>query len=151
MTKQEFFGEVALEIQALKERATSEEIDRLDIDRFDPTCYDKCIYGQMTGDCTSGRAVDLIYDCCPRYVNMPERTPGELYQSLPAEKGFNAIQHLINGQKPPSVEDAYGLLKTRGLRGIQFFSALETYILLPDANNNNVIKFLKGEVDVLEL
>ena len=60
-THQEFIDNVMKELDTIKERATSEEIDKLDLKTFDHKSYMACIYGQMTGSCISSRASE-IYD-----------------------------------------------------------------------------------------
>jgi hypothetical protein len=49
-----------LKINNIKKRATSEEISKLDLETFDHANRYACIYGQMTGSCTSVRAKDLM-------------------------------------------------------------------------------------------
>ena len=59
LTKKDFFAEVITEVEHLKKTATQKEIGRLDFSTLDATNYQLCIYGQMTGDCHSDRAVEL--------------------------------------------------------------------------------------------
>lgn len=47
------------ELDTIKEKATKEEISRLNFEEFYYLGYDQCIYGQMTGDCGSQRAVEI--------------------------------------------------------------------------------------------
>lgn len=51
------------EATLLKQHATPEEIELLDIDELDPNQPSNCIYGQMTGDCFSPRAHELLSKC----------------------------------------------------------------------------------------
>lgn len=58
-TKEEFLKNVIKEIENIKEKATYEEKENLDFSNFEFDNASKCIYGQMTGDCDSARAVEL--------------------------------------------------------------------------------------------
>lgn len=51
------------EATLLKQHATPEEIHKLDVDWIDPTNFEQCIYGQMTGNCYSERAHELLAKC----------------------------------------------------------------------------------------
>lgn len=51
------------EIKNLWVHATKEELARLDHNAINPFSIDNCIYGQLTGDCDSGRAHELIRLC----------------------------------------------------------------------------------------
>jgi len=66
-TIEQFHTDVAAEAKALREHATVEELHKLNIDILDPTLENKCIYGQITGDCFDIRATELIRLCCKRF------------------------------------------------------------------------------------
>jgi hypothetical protein len=66
------------EATKLRKIATREEIDNLDILRFDPSNTQKCIYGQMTGNCESLRAIELIIECNSRVLNQREYYLGDV-------------------------------------------------------------------------
>jgi hypothetical protein len=51
------------EAAALSIHATEEEKGRLDLETLDPGHYELCVYGQMTGDCYSERALELLRLC----------------------------------------------------------------------------------------
>ncbi len=57
----DFMLEVKAEIKHLKEHATAEEIGRLNFETFCGQNSRSCIYGQMTGNCHSSRAVELYH------------------------------------------------------------------------------------------
>lgn len=59
MKKEIFLNLVMVEIDHIKEHATSEEKDKLNLETFDNSFGDKCIYGQMTGNCNTKRAKEL--------------------------------------------------------------------------------------------
>lgn len=48
------------EINKIKTHFTKEEINKLDFNTLCGDCTDKCIYGQMTGNCNTPRAVEFI-------------------------------------------------------------------------------------------
>lgn len=54
-----------VELVNLRKHATKDEIDKLVRERFFPTNRRHCVYGQMTGDCFSTRAHELIRLCAP--------------------------------------------------------------------------------------
>ena len=51
------------EATLLKQHATPEEIKSLDLNTIEPDKFDQCIYGQMTGNCYSERAHELLTKC----------------------------------------------------------------------------------------
>lgn len=66
-TKKQFLEDVAKEARALRKHATKKELELLNFETFDGGDVKKCIYGQMTGDCDSDRASELIQLCAPIY------------------------------------------------------------------------------------
>lgn len=130
--------DVRKEAEALRVHATKEERERLDFCKLNPRREDRCIYGQMCQSCHSVRAVSLIQVCTPRFFR-DERFTRIAYE------GFNGIQKRVNG------ESVVNFIEDRSNELIGHFSAIEAYILLPEAKNANLISFLKGETDNLEL
>jgi hypothetical protein len=130
--------DVRKEAEALKIHATKEERERLSFARFKPHQYDGCIYGQMCGYCHNLRAVDLIQKCTPRYFK------DQSFTSIKHE-GFGGIAKRVNGT---TVE---GFIEDRHNERVGHFSAIEAYILLPEANNASLISYLRGETENLEL
>ena len=53
------YSEVLKEIEHLQKHATKDEKERLNLIKFDADHIEKCIYGLMTGNCSSNRAEDL--------------------------------------------------------------------------------------------
>ncbi len=64
MTKKYFKEQTIKELKALKKHAFKKELNKLDFKTFHPDFDHRCIYGQMTGDCTSKRAIRLMNKCC---------------------------------------------------------------------------------------
>lgn len=138
---EQFHEDVRAEADALKEHATADELARLDSSELDPSAFEGCIYGQMTGDCTSLRASELIFACCKRYVH---------------NKGivgsFERVSEYVNGETIEGVDSAIALKNARDKNAcLEYLSSIESYIMLEDANNENLIAYLKGETDTLGL
>lgn len=132
-TKKQFLEDVAAEATALKEHATPEELARLDIKKFDPQHQRRCIYGLATGDCRSDRAVELITKCCPRFIHSMALYKIALGEHDGSDEAFSVIPQFVNGKK------------WDGEKNLKYVSTIETYIYLPEAQNANLIAFLKGE------
>ncbi len=128
-TKKKFLEDVAKEARAIKKHATEKEILNLSFENLNVASFNNCIYGQMTGDCTKQRGVELIETCCKRYVDLDSITRIRW-------EGWKAISRKINGTKPPS---------KRYPGTIKFLSSIEAYIAMPTAKNENLIAYLKGE------
>lgn len=120
MTRAAFVGDVRAEIKHIKKVATSYELRRLDFLKFNENYGDKCIYGQMTGDCTSWRAKEI----------MPK-------------KYFTIIKDSATSKNMKSFE-------SQDLSGGGSFTALEKYLFISDkATHEHIIDFLKGKVNKL--
>ena len=131
--------DVRKEAEALRVHATKEELGRLNLSLFNPRCTGGCIYGLMTSDCHSVRAVDLIQSCCVQYFK------NKGFTSI-ADEGFEGVVSRLNGKV---VDD---LFATRvDVTTPQHYSAIEAYILLPEARNANLIAYLRGEIETLDL
>ena len=134
--------DVRKEAEALRIHATKEERGRLDISDLDPSHARHCIYGQMTGHCDSNRSIELIELCTARYVR-------DFSLMLIVKDGFNRISDTVNGvtvanlnKKRPTILDT---------EDVSHYSMIEAYILLPEANNANLIAYLRGETETLTL
>jgi hypothetical protein len=130
--------DVRKEAEALRVNATKEERGRLSFDKLKPRREDGCIYGQMCGSCHNVRSVTLIQECTPRYFK------DEGFTRITFE-GFEGIQERVNGETVDNfIEDRTNLK-------VGHFSAIEAYILLSEANNANLVSYLRGETETLEL
>lgn len=125
------------EAKALKKHATKEERAKLDYENLDAEHYSKCIYGQMTGDCYSVRAHQLIGVACKRVyvkdINKPSFKVGENTK--------------VNG-KPKFTGDYLGRA------GHVWLSPIEVFISKAEANGEHallerLVKFIKGEIKSL--
>lgn len=117
---------VIKEAAYLKEFATKEELNKLDFNELDPAHVNKCVYGQMTGNCTSERAIALIEQCALRVYEQVDYP----HQSTK-----------LNGSP-------VGLRRTWA--NMAYYSPIEVWI---DRNipefNKNLIAYLKGEKKTL--
>lgn len=137
-TKKQFLNDVKKEADALKSAASPSELSNLNFNSLDPDNMFKCIYGQMTGDCTNKRAANLIEKCCPRFfVNT--------HKSKDYEAGFTSVKKTVNGEKVDR------FIEERTNCEIRHFSAIETYILMPDSKRENLINYLQGKSKKLVL
>lgn len=138
-TREQFIEDVKAEAMALRENATKEELERLDFSVLDPGDITACIYGMATADCMTKRACFLISKCCKRYVK--NEMPGL------EENDITDVINNINGEVAENV-----ILKERISEwGIIHLSSIEAYITLKDAKNANLIAYLRGETDTLDL
>lgn len=131
--------DVRKEAEALRVHATKEEREKLDIEKLNPGMNDACIYGLMTNHCNSDRAIFLIESCACRFIKTNCISAIE-------RNGFKEIQEIINGAKVDNLQKSRKDLFETG-----HYSAIEAYILLPEANNANLIAYLRDETETLEL
>lgn len=134
-------SDVRQEADNIKKYATKEEISRLDFKSLDPKKIDRCIYGQMTGNCDNERAVELITLCAKRYVKDNQLT-------MIRVDGFERIASRVNGE----TVDQLSLRRASSSYPLtQHSSMIEAYILLPGAKNESLINYIKGETKALKL
>lgn len=136
---------VKLELFKLKSSLTQQERDNLDFSKFNPKYPNKCIYGQISGHCRDKRAVSLIVDCCPFYLEDKNIGKEDYEESMIDDlEQKNFLLNSINGKPDDFVTDKYDY---------QYYSLLEGYIVLH--KNEDIIKqifaYLKNETDELEL
>lgn len=132
MNKPEFLKAVSTEIENIKKFATKKEIGNLDFKEFDADDSDRCVYGQMIGDCFRKKAEELIRKCTLVVVANDDVEFGCT---------FSDLRNSINGV--PTKNNLCGLMR--------HFSALETYLILKGAKNKMVLEYLKGEREDLKL
>ena len=117
---QELKDLVIKEADNIKKFATKEEIGKLNFETLDPTHLKLCIYGQMTGDCDSDRARYLLNKCTKPY-------------SMDIEKDSPRS----NSKYFPNTHKRFS------------FSPIEYAISNHPKHNNQLIKYLKGEVETI--
>lgn len=112
----------------LREHASKEQLSKLNINRLNPNNQERCIYGQMTGNCDSKSAVKLMVKCAER-----------VYTILDSENRFD--RSILNGEPITSKRQFW-------------FSPIEKYIYLrrnQPSELKKLVKYLKGETDKLNL
>lgn len=107
-TFEQLKADVKKEAEALRVHATAEERGRLDFETMVPSHCKKDIYGQMTGEFDSSRAIDLKHICAETIGN----------------------------------HDCFAKFS---------WTPMEYYTLSSEARNANLIAYLRGETDTLEL
>lgn len=122
-TREEFIEEVRAEIEHIKTNAKKKEIAKLDFLHFSFCSPWRCIYGQMTGDCRSPRAK-------------------KLYPKKYVYTGSSGAGGRIPFSKQSFVER----------EDENNFTPLEKYLyIVKTKTHENIIAYLKGEVETLEL
>lgn len=111
------------------------ELERLNLKHFDASLTTSCIYGQMTGDCYSRRAQELIQLCCEKVCKVGK----------PTHNGVG-VNDQINGAPEP-VESPFK-------RSYAYHSPTEVFVLnlkyeFDNKNLQILIDYLKGESDEL--
>lgn len=146
ITREQFLADVRHEIDSLKANATPSEIAKLDIYNFNFNSPRNCIYGQMTGRCSTFRAKELMDASCVRVTKRSDDFDGVSYSR---GKGFDDIVSHINGDyKGQTWGEKYDETYNRHYG---YLSMLELYITLNGANNRNIFEYLKGETEILDL
>jgi hypothetical protein len=139
-TKKQFIEDVKKEARALRENATPAELDNIDIKKFDPEHQRRCIYGLATGNCRSERAIELIETCCPRFVSSEALYKISVAKYDGEREAFSIVRDFVNGVKWEGDKAS-----------LKYVSTIEAYIYLPEAQNANLIAYLKGETNDLVL
>ena len=142
-TVEQFIEDVKKEAIALRQYATPEELHKLNLNTLNPVSLFECIYGQMTGNCKSSRASMLIMNCCRQFI-----------KNSFDEDDIDTITQMAVGKRLDGADNLESFEKARGCRfelEILYLSALEAYIMMPDADVANLLSYLKGETDTLDL
>jgi hypothetical protein len=144
MKKEDFLRDVMHEIEMLKKHATKAEKNRLNFDELRPYNAERCIYGQMTGDCRTKRAHKLMKLSCVRTFDLSDTD---------IEKGMHmktVLKHLNGPFESQGWKGALSYNSRLTNREWKYLSALEGYIQL-HLNNKKIIQYIKGEIDTLNL
>jgi hypothetical protein len=136
-TKKQFIEDVKKEARALREKLTVKEKQTLSVELLDPQRVDMCLYGQISGHCRNRRSVELITACCKRF--MKNDLLDEVKHEASYIRALNAVKRNVNGRKSHKPSS------------LSFISSIESYIILPNARNANLIAYLKGEINDLVL
>ena len=123
---------VKKEAENLRVSATVKERQRLDLSCLDPDNPRMCIYGQMTGNCFNERSYTLIRECCTQVYSVPENIM------------FGIITRSTLNGKPYKLENPED-------RQLKYFSPIEKYIMEDDADTEQLVAYIKGETDTLDI
>lgn len=105
--------------------ATKKELSLLSLERLSPNHRSKCIYGQMTGDCISDRAEELIIKCNT-----------QVYVSLGKDIRESTLSNIPNGHRFEMT--------------FFYFTPIEKFLYVAnDINIGLLVKYLKGEISEL--
>lgn len=138
----QFIWEVINEAVALRQHATRAELASLDFGSFDPMWPSSCIYGQATGTCFGKRASQLISLCCPRYFHSG---------AIIRDNTLNTIVRNVNGTEVPNLEQIRANGRKFFSNTTMYYSAIEAYIVMRGAKNKNLIAYLRGETEELDI
>ena len=150
--KTEFLQAVEAEVRAIKLHAKTYEIGRL-LSKFNGDSQTKCVYGQLTGNCESPRAKELMELSCQRVVATELNSKRRLrfvssfFKAAIHRKTFTALKDFVR----PAGTGLKMWDEHRGERNYNYLSALETYILMDKSNDTSIINYLKGTSDSLNL
>lgn len=125
------------EATKLKQEAKKGELRHLSYKKLSGCSRHECIYGQMTGNCESDRAYELITKCCERVY-------------IPTNDYFSdKLAGRLNG-KPKQLKDP-------GNRLEYYVSPIENFLFKhkKEVEDNSpkvrqLVAFLKGEIDILD-
>jgi len=129
---------VLAEAKKLKTNAKSYELAELNFAYLDSQQKDRCIYGQMTGNCFNDRAIELITKSCKRVFT--DKSADDDFK----DKRMGAVKGELNGKPKESYSARMG-----------YWSPIEVFIDMPrnknNGNNERLVAFLKGETKTLTL
>lgn len=117
---------VYAELKHLKAHATKEELNKLVHTLVDPNRVESCIYGLMTGHCNSPRALELMEGLIP----------------------INGMFYYVILRDPDPDCDTSSDLMDDDYRN---FTPLEQHIFDYPNDIKDIVAYLKGEIDVVEL
>ncbi len=126
------------EAKKLRKLALPKEKDKLKIKSLDSGDRTRCIYGQMTGNCNSERAGELIVNCAKR-----------VYNTAPISSDILRLSKLNGKPKKIDFNDDD--------RTWKYISPIEKFIWLNDnvkggkkENNEILVDYLKGKTKTLK-
>lgn len=123
MKKAEFLLEVMAEIENIKSKATKKEIGQLSLGSFSVNSPTRCIYGLMTTNCRSDRAIAL--------------TPKK---------------YLYIGNGNCFSKQSFATNPKANIEHFERFTALEKYLyMVKEPMHAKIIDYLKDRINVLEL
>lgn len=137
MERSELVKLVKSELKNLRKNATQEELIKLGKNRINPDNRYMCIYGQMTGDCCSDRAIELIRNCCVKLTSILNMITAHGINDPMSMKRLDTVN--LDSMTPRSWEKDDFIER----RDYNYLSPMETYIFLNDAKKKEIIDYLK--------
>jgi len=132
---------VKKEADLLRKNATKEELNKLDIETLDPELSSVCIYGQMTENCYSGRAKELMEACAVAVTDYGGlRLSDNVMLPRAGKLRFGERRKTINKFYPKLMYPRRATM-----------TAIEHYITLKFSKKGNLIDYLQGKVSILAL
>tara|TARA_R110000796_G_scaffold38007_3_gene95994 strand:- start:120 stop:551 length:432 start_codon:yes stop_codon:yes gene_type:complete len=132
------YKKVVVEAKKLRGLLTTKEKERLKPNTLDPVQRTGCIYGQITGNCDSERAIELIKACTVSW--------------------YNYVIDMEYDSHPPSSIKAERLFNIKGqhIYDKRNFSPIELYISTSEFMGDRVMRksltdYLKGKSETLLL
>ncbi len=131
MKQKTFIKDVIKEIEALKENANKEQKTKLIFATFIPDKPEQCIYGQMTGDCWSLEAAELIEKCNPGLTQV-----------------FSFIGDISWLKTYPKKEAS-----KEKRQKYSYITLLEQFIVIEKYKkyNQNILSYIKGTTNILKI
>lgn len=130
MKKFKFPALVVDEAKNLRKHTTPKEKENLDFENLSTNSISGCVYGQLTGDCYSSRASELIMKCAKR-----------VYITTTGINGF--------AKRPGESKKLNGRPKeTRNMFQGKYWSPIEVFIdraTTPPEANEYLLNFIKGK------
>lgn len=136
MKRSELCELVLLEADNIRKNCTDGEISRLDIGLLSPLISDKCIYGLMTGSCENRRTMELVKDLPSHFERVYEVDDNDNEDEWTEEILLNS-----------TVKFETNLNETMKI----VFSPIEVYITLSGSDNKNLIDYIKGISNTLDI
>lgn len=122
------------EAKNLKKHADKKQLENLNFKFLDFDSPERCIYGQITGDCFSEEAHNLIQKCAKRVYKSN-------YNELNWESNISTCK--LNGK--PEIKKGLGRDRVE-----LFYSPIEVFIAqdknITNGNNEKLVNYLKGKI-----
>jgi len=140
MKKFKYPALVIKEAKSLRKLATVEERNRLNFQKLDFSSKFECIYGQMTSNCFSKRAKELIEKSCSRVYS--------------TKTGDNWEEYKLNGTPIGKYRKEDGAVNIGfSKERTSYFSPIEVFIARGNnwrsGANERLVKYIKGEIKTL--
>lgn len=151
MELKEFYKIVEEEVKLLRENINEEEVSNIGI-MFESGYTQSCVYGQITGHCSSNRSKYLMNKCVSYWVSnssyLDDVRVGHMHSDYDVcffEYRLSINSSLQDSSPYEFVEDV------EDSRNYYSYTPLEAYIMLYGSKDNEIIDYLKGDTNELNL